>query len=76
MVLFRPKRKSIEFNLKIKLCGKQLYEMNSVKWLNIKIVNKLNWKAHIYNIAFKLIRANAMLYNVRDHVNVGILKAI
>ena len=76
MVLFRPKRKSIEFNLKIKLCGKQLYEMNSVKWLNIKIVNKLNWKAHICNIAFKLIRANAMLYNVRDHVNVGIFKAI
>ena len=31
MVLFRPKRKSMAFNLKIQLNGKQLYETNSVK---------------------------------------------
>ena len=31
MFLLRPKRKSIDFNLKIKLNGEQLYESNSVK---------------------------------------------
>ena len=76
MVLFRLKKKSIDFNLKIKLNGKQLYETSSVKYLGIKIVNKLNWKAHIDDIAFKLIRASAMVYEVRDYVNIGILKAI
>ena len=31
MVLFRPKRKSMDFNLKIQLNGKQLYKTNLVK---------------------------------------------
>ena len=33
MVLFRPNRKSMDFNLKIKLNGKRLDENNSVKYL-------------------------------------------
>ena len=55
MVLFRPKRKSMNFTLKIKLNGKQLYDTNSVKYLGIRIDHKLNWKAHINDIALKLI---------------------
>ena len=47
-----------------------------MKYLGIWIDNKLNWKAHIYDIALKLIRANAMLYKVRDFVDAGILKSI
>ena len=72
MVLFIPKR-SMDFNLKIELNGKQLYETNSVKHLGIRIDNKLNWKAHINDIALKLIRVSAMLYKVRDFVDAGIL---
>ena len=75
MVLLRPKTKSI-FNLKIKLNGKQLYETSSMKYLATKIVNNLNWKVHLDKTGFKLIRANPMLYKVRDYVSVGILKAI
>ena len=59
--LFSAKRKSVDFNLKIKLNGKRLYETNSVKYLGIRIDNKLNWKAYINDIALKLIRVNAML---------------
>ena len=66
----------MDFSLKIKLNGKRLYETNSVKYLGIRIDNKLNWKAHINDIALKLIRANAMLYKVRDFVDAGILKSI
>ena len=45
MVLFRPKRKTTDFNLNIKLNGKLLYETKSVKYLGIRIDNKLNWKS-------------------------------
>ena len=45
---------AMDFNLKIKLNGKQLYETNSVKYLGIRIDTKLNWKAHINDIALKL----------------------
>ena len=64
------------FSLKITLNGKRLYETNLVKYLGIKMDKKRNWKAHIDDIALKLIRINAMLYKVRDFVNAGILKAI
>ena len=53
-----------------------LKETNSVKYLGIKIGSKLIWKAHIADIALKLIRAIAMLYKVRNFVNPVILKAI
>ena len=76
MVLVRPKRRCMDFNLKIKLNGKHLYETNSMKYLGIRIDNKLNWKAHINDIALKLIRGNAMLYKCRDFVDAGILKLI
>ena len=66
----------MDFKLKIKLNGKRLYETNSVKYFGIRIDNKLNWKTHINDIALKLIRANAMLYKVRDFVDAGILKSI
>ena len=47
-----------------------------VKYLGLRIDNKLNWKAHINDIALKLIRANAMLYKARDFVDVRISKSI
>ena len=47
-----------------------------MKYLGIRIDSKFNWKAHIDDIALKLIRANAMLHKFRDFVDVGILKAI
>ena len=36
MVQLSPKRKKMNFNLKLKLNGKQLYKTNSVKYLGIK----------------------------------------
>ena len=76
MVLFRPKRKNMDFKIKIKYNGKRLYETNSVKYLGVRIDKKLNWKAYNNDIALKLITDNVMLYNVRDFVDAGILKSI
>ena len=47
-----------------------------MKYLGIKIDNNFNWRSHIDDIALTLIRANAMLYKVRDYVNAGISKMI
>ena len=44
-----------------------------MKYLGIKIDSKLDWRAHIDDIALKLIRANSLLYKVRDFANAGIL---
>ena len=74
MVIFTAKRK--DFIFKKKLNGKPIYETDLIKYLGITIDNKLNWKAHIDNIAVKLIRANKILYKVRDYVNIEIIKSI
>ena len=58
----QTKKKNYGLNLLIELNGKRLYETNSVKYLVIKIHDKRNWKAHIDDIALKLISTNLMLY--------------
>ena len=75
MVLFRPKRRSMDFNLKIKLNGKWLYETNSVKYLGTRSESNFKWKAITNDIALKLVRADVMLYKVWDFVDAGILKS-
>lgn len=47
---------------------------NKLSWY--KIVNKLNWKIYIGDIAIKIIVANAVHYKVRDYINNGILKSM
>ena len=47
-----------------------------MKYLGVRIDNKLKWKAHVDDKAIKIIRANAMLCKTRDFVSKGILKSI
>ena len=49
---------------------------NSIKYLGVKIGENLNWKDHIHDIATKLNRANALLFNIRNYVNFNTLKSI
>ena len=76
LLIFKPKRKPLDFNIKIKLNQKSLYPTDSVKYFRANINSKLNWKSHVNATATKLDRANAMLYRVRDFVNANILKSI
>ena len=75
MILFKPIKKPLDCQLKLKLNGKRLYQTSSVKYHGIKIDQCLNWKDHINNmklksiIAIKLNEANAMLYKVRQFGN-------
>ena len=44
MVIFKSKQKKFEIDLKIKLCGKRLYPIESVKYLGVKIDTNLSWQ--------------------------------
>ena len=74
MVIFKPKRKKLEF--KDKLNCKKLFQTNSVKYLGIKIDKQLNWRDHINEVTIKLNRANALLFKVREYVSTDILRSI
>ena len=52
------------------------YPTKSVKYLGIKIDKNLTCIDHINHIAIKLNRANAILFKVREFVNIKILKLI
>ena len=74
LIMFKPRMKKVDFDLKLKLNGKRLYPTKSVKYLGIKIDESLSWNEHISDIAIKLNSANAMLYKVREFVNTRVLK--
>ena len=41
MVIFKSKQKKFEGDSKIKLCGKSLYPTESVKYLDVKLIQTL-----------------------------------
>ena len=60
----------------IKLSRKRLYSTDSVKYIGIRIDESLNWKHNVSDIAIKLNRENALLFKIRNFVNVSTLKVI
>ena len=53
LIIFKPKKKLLDFNMKIKINEKRLYPTDSMKYLGVKINSKLNWKpcsCHCYKI--------------------------
>ena len=68
--------KKIDFDLKLKLNDKRFYPTRSVKYLGIKVDENLTWIDHINDIAIKLDKASAILFKVREFLNIKILKSI
>ena len=62
--------------IKLKLDRQRLHSSNNVKYLGINIDENLYWKHHINEVSTKLIRANAVLFKIRNYVNPKILKSI
>ena len=75
LVIFKHQRKKIDSEVRIKLSRKRLYPTDSVKYLGVRIDENLNWK-HVSDIAIKLNRANALLFKIRNFVNIKTLKTI
>ena len=69
MILFKTTKNPLDYQLKLKLNEKRLYQTSSVKYLGTIIDQYLNWQDHINSTAIKLNKANAMLYKVRQFVN-------
>ena len=76
LVIFKHQRKKIASEVKIKIGRKRVYPTDSLKYLGIRIDESLNWKHHISDIAITLNRANALLFKIRNFVNVNTLKTI
>ena len=60
LIIFKPKRKPLDFNMKIKLNGKRLYPTDSVKYLGVKIDSKLDWKSHVNATSAKPSKYHAL----------------
>ena len=73
LVILKHQRKKIDSYVKINFSRKRLYPTDSVRYLGIRIDENLNWK-HVSDIAIKLNRANALLFKIRNFVNVKTLK--
>ena len=75
-IIFKSRRKKYEGVIKLKLNRQRPHSSNNVKYLGIKIDENLNWKHHINEVSTKLIRANAILFKIRNYVNPKILRSI
>ena len=76
LVIFKHQRKKIDSEVKIKLSRKRLYPTDSLKYLGIRTDESLKWKHHVSDIVIKLNRENALLFKIRNFVNVNTLKTI
>ena len=76
LVIFKHQRKKLDSEVKIKLNRKRLYHTDSVKYRDIWTDKNLNWKHNVPDIAITLNKANALLFKIRNFVNVNTLKTI
>ena len=76
VVLFKSSRKLTHVPLKLKLNGKRLYPIRSMKYLGINIDEKLNWKQQVSDIAITLNKANGILSKLRHFIDRKTLKSI
>ena len=68
LLMFQPKRKLTNFDIKIKILGHRIFPSNAVKYLGLLIDNNLSWNHHINHICSKLKRANGALSKLRHFV--------
>ena len=76
LVIFRPLRKKINYEVKIKVNGHRLRPSSVVKYLGVYIDEHLNWKHHINFVANKLKRANGALSKLRHYVDRNTLASL
>ena len=67
MVTFKSKQKKFKCDLKIKLFGKRIYPIGSVKYLCVKTDTNLSWHYHVNDLSIKLNRINALLFKIRKY---------
>ena len=67
LIIFHSKRNIPQTEFSIKLNGKKLTPVNSVKYLGLYIDKYLSWDTHIFFLSQKLSRANGILSKLRHN---------
>ena len=75
-MIFKSKRKIIDFEIKVKIDGKRLTPVNFIKYLGIFIDSNLEWSFHINALSAKLSRAVGLLSKIRHYVSKETLRNI
>ena len=68
LILFKPKMKKLDFDLKLRLNDKRIYPTKAVKYLGIKIDENLTWIDHI-NLIDHINYANTVWGQNRNSMN-------
>ena len=76
VVTVKRKKKHLDCNLNLKLCGKKLKPSSYVRYLAIYLDRYLSWSPHINHLSQKLVKVNAMSCKLRHFVNVATIKSI
>ena len=76
VIIFRRKKKQLDFDLNLKICGKKLQASSYVKYLGIYLDQYLDWSPHANHLSDKLIKTNAMLCKLCHYVNEATIKSI
>ena len=76
VIIFRRKKKQLDFDLNLKIRGKKLQASSYVKYLGIYLDEYLHWSPHIKHLSHRLVNVNAMLCKLRHYVNKATIKSI
>ena len=76
VIIFRRKKKQLEFDLNLKTYEKKLQVSSYVKYLGIYLDQYLDWSSNVNHFSHKLVKANAMLCKLRHYVNEATIKPI
>ena len=58
VIIFRRKKKQLDFDLNLKIFGKKLQASSYVKHLGIDLDQYIDWSPHVSNLSHKLVKAN------------------
>ena len=73
-VLFHPKKAN--FPMKLNICGKEIKQKKSIKYLGVLIDCLLNWKDHVYELSKKISRGIGILLKLRNLISIHTLKQV
>ena len=76
VVIFKRKKKHVDCDLNLKLCGKKLKPSNYARYLGLYFDEYLNWSTHINHLSQKLVKANPMLCKLQHFVNAVTIESI
>ena len=75
-VLFHPPQKKANFSMNLKICGKEIKQKKSIKYLGVLMDGHLNWKDHVHELSKKISRGIGILLKLRNFVSTHILKQV